>query len=158
MGTEIERKFIIKDDDWKETSSLNFEIRQGYLSTTPERTVRIRCDETRGWITIKGPPQGFVRLEYEYLIPKTDAIEILDQLCLQKQINKTRHHVLHDGNLWEVDVFHGSNAGLIVAEIELDTADTVFTKPSWVGKEVTDDHRFSNSNLCKNPISQWTDQ
>ena len=152
MATEIERKFLITGDAWRGrgTSSV---FRQGYLSTVKERTVRVAGDQ--GSITIKGITIGATRTEFEYPIPFTDADAMLDELCEQPIIEKTRHVVEFDGTIWEIDEFSGVNEGLIVAEVELDSADQEFTLPRWIGDEVTDDPRYFNANLIAHPYSEW---
>lgn len=154
MATEIERKFLITGDAWRGrgTSSV---FRQGYLSTVKERTVRVRVAGDQGSITIKGITIGATRTEFEYPIPFTDADAMLDELCEQPIIEKTRHVVEFDGTIWEIDEFAGVNEGLIVAEVELDSADQEFTLPRWIGDEVTDDPRYFNANLIAHPYSEW---
>ena len=154
MAIEIERKFLLVDDSWRQTAT-GILFRQGYLSVAPARTVRVRLEGERGKLTIKGKSQGIVRVEYEYEIPKDEAAELLDNLCLRPLIEKTRYRVEHVGQLWEIDVFHAENAGLIVAEIELETADSRFDLPDWVGAEVSADPRYFNANLVKQPYSSW---
>jgi CYTH domain-containing protein len=153
MGVEIERKFLVKRDQWPGTSNPTA-FRQGYLSRTRGCTVRVRRAGDRAFLTVKGPRAGLVRSEYEYEIPVADADEMLG-LCAPPLIDKHRHLVDHDGHTWEVDEFHGANAGLLVAEIELDGPDEAFTCPSWVGQEVTDDPRYLNANLVEHPFSEW---
>ena len=154
MATEIERKFLITGDAWRGrgTSSV---FRQGYLSTVKERTVRVRVAGDQGSITIKGITIGATRTEFEYPIPFTDAGAMLDELCEQPIIEKTRHVVEFHGTIWEIDEFAGVNEGLIVAEVELDSADQEFTLPRWIGDEVTDDPRYFNANLIAHPYSEW---
>lgn len=152
MAQEIERKFLVKAN-WQPTT-VGTRIAQGYLNRDPERTVRVRIRQNKGYLTIKGKNEGISRLEFEYEIPLAEAEQLL-LLCEQPLVEKMRY-VEHYGDFaWEVDVFSGANEGLIVAEIELPTKETVFTKPSWLGKEVSGDSRFYNSNLIKNPYKQW---
>ncbi|MEZ0388384.1 MAG: CYTH domain-containing protein [Verrucomicrobium sp.] len=153
MGVEIERKFLVKSDAWREgpTGTL---YRQGYLSRDKDRTVRVRQAGAQGFLTIKGGRSGLSRSEFEYPIPLADAQEMLT-LCLPPLIEKTRHLRTHQGFLWEIDEFHGENAGLIVAEIELPAEDTPFEKPAWVGADVSHDPRYFNSRLAEHPFSQW---
>ena len=155
MGKEIERKFLVNGDKYRENSSKTY-YKQGYLSVDKERTVRIRIAGNRGFITIKGKTTGCSRQEYEYEIPVTEAEEILDNLCLKPIIEKYRYRYIDADNIiWEIDEFMGENAGLTVAEIELPTEDSLFTKPDWIGQGVTDDARFYNSNLIRNPFKRW---
>ena len=152
VAKEIERKFLVKEN-WKPKST-GSRIAQGYLSTDPDRTVRIRIRGDKGYITVKGKNQGILRQEFEYEIPLSDA-ETMLKLCLQPIITKTRYIEEIAGCNWEVDVFAGANAGLIVAEIELSDIEANFVKPQWLGDEVSADKRFFNSNSIKNPFSQW---
>ena len=152
MAQEIERKFLVKAD-WQPTTA-GTRIAQGYLNCEPQRTVRVRIRQDKGYLTIKGKNEGISRLEFEYEIPLAEAEQLL-LLCEQPLVEKMRYVESYGGFEWEVDVFSGVNEGLIVAEIELPTKDTVFTKPSWIGKEVSGDSRFYNSNLIKNPYKEW---
>jgi adenylate cyclase len=153
MGREIERKFLVQGTDWKRLG-VSTAMRQGYLSTDPERVVRVRVEGDKAALTIKGKSAGAVRGEWEYAIPVADAEELL-ALCQRPLIEKRRYRIEHGGMLWEVDEFDGDNAGLVVAEIELQTEDQQFDKPAWVGAEVTHDARYYNANLLKNPYSNW---
>jgi CYTH domain-containing protein len=128
---------------------------QGYLSIEKLRTIRVRTACQKGFITIKGLRNGFSRPEYEYEIPLKDALEMLESLCLKPVIEKVRYKVMHNNSIWEVDVFENENAGLIIAELELDNEDARFELPDWAGEEVTSDSRYSNSNLVKNPFPTW---
>lgn len=154
MGTEIERKFLVTGDGWRDDST-STPFRQGYLSTVKERTVRVRAAGDNGWLTIKGITVGASRTEFEYVIPLDDANAMLDELCERPIIEKTRHVVDVDGTTWEIDEFSGVNQGLVVAEVELDNADETFTPPDWLGEEVTDDPRYFNANLIAHPYSEW---
>ena len=153
MGQEIERKFLVRGEDWKRLGSATA-MRQGYLSTDPERTVRVRVEGDGAVLTIKGKSVGAVRGEWEYAIPKTDAEELL-ALCPRPLVEKSRYRIEHAGMLWEVDEFHGDNAGLVVAEIELQSEDQPFDKPHWVAEEVTHDARYYNANLLRHPYTSW---
>lgn len=155
MGTEIERKFLVVGEDWRRGSTA-VPIRQGYLSSTPERTVRIRLEGGRGVLTVKGLSIGATRPEYEYAIPAADATEMLDRLCGKPLLEKTRWAVEHDGRTWHVDEFHGDNAGLVVAEIELARESEVVALPPWAGREVTGEDRYYNVNLARRPWRDWT--
>ncbi len=153
MGREIERKFLVRGENWK-LGATGTAMRQGYLSTDPERVVRVRVEGDSAALTIKGKSIGAVRGEWEYAIPKADAEELL-ALCARPLIEKRRYRIEHAGMLWEVDEFDGDNAGLIVAEIELQAEDQQFDKPQWVAQEVTQDARYYNSNLLRHPYKDW---
>ena len=154
MGTEIERKFLVTDARWQD-GAVGLHIWQGYLSTVPERTVRVRLKGERAWLTIKGSTVGASRAEYEYEIPAADARELLERHCLQPTIDKVRYTLDHAGYTWEVDVFARENAGLIVAEVELEREDEQPPLPPWVGQEVTDDPRYYNARLIAAPYTTW---
>lgn len=153
MAMEIERKFLVTGDKWKDGKAVFYS--QGYLNTEKERTVRVRIGGDGAFLTIKGPSQGASRLEFEYPIPVSDAKEIM-QLCDQPVIEKIRREITFAGMLWEVDEFLGENRGLVVAEIELESEQQAFQKPAWVGEEVTSLSRYSNSSLTRHPYSRWT--
>jgi CYTH domain-containing protein len=154
VGIEIERKFLVQDDRWRDLGH-GVPYRQGYLSTVKERTVRVRVVGDRGTLTIKGVTVGATRAEYEYPIPVFDAQAMLDGLCEQPIIEKQRHVIEHAGLIWEVDEFEGVNAGLVVAEVELDSEDQEIELPSWIGDEVTGDIRYFNANLIAHPYPTW---
>lgn len=154
MGTEIEKKFLLANDDWRELGSGN-PYCQGYLNRERGLTVRVRIVNDRGVLTIKGPSDGASRLEYEYEIPVDEAREMLDKFCHKPLIEKTRYKIEYAGFTWEVDEFKGDNEGLVFAEIELDEEGQDFEKPPWIGKEVTGDSRYYNANLVHNPYSIW---
>lgn len=154
MATEIERKFLVKDDSWRGLGP-GSRYRQGYLSTDPERTVRARVVAGKGYLTIKGKTVNAARAEYEYSIPVQDAEAILDELCQRPLIEKTRYQIDYQGLVWEVDEFEGENAGLVIAEVELASADQAVSLPGWIGEEVTADPRYYNANLIANPFSRW---
>ncbi len=156
MAIEIERKFLVDLTKWK-PSSLGLRIVQGYLSSSNERVVRVRLIGEDARLTIKGTTAGISRLEYEYPIPPEDAREMLDRLCLRPFIDKTRYLEEFAGRTWEIDVFHGDNEGLVVAEIELSDEGAKVDSPPWAGKEVSEDRRYSNSNLSKRPWPAWRD-
>lgn len=157
MGVEIERKFLPANDGWRGQGTPT-RMRQGYLVADPVRTVRVRIEGERAVITIKGQSTGATRGEWEYEIPVPDATELLDGLCEQPQVEKIRHRIEHAGHTWEVDEFLGENAGLVVAEIELDAEDETFALPPWIGREVTGDKRYYNSSLIRRPYAQWKDE
>ena len=153
MGLEIERKFLVTGDGWRQVEPTYF--CQGYLSRDKHRTVRVRIAGDQGVLTIKGLNVGAVRPEVEYQIPVADAEEML-KLCEQPLIEKNRYVVGFAGNHWEVDEFLGENLGLVVAEIELESESQSFEKPDWVGEEVTEDPRYFNSRLAAEPYSTWS--
>lgn len=154
MPLEIERKFVVTTNEWRTLVSRSYTIKQGYLNLAPERTVRVRVKEDEAFITIKGKSIGITRAEFEYEIPVKEAEQLLE-LCEGVIILKTRHEVVFEHKLWEVDVFEGENTGLIMAEIELTAEEENFKTPAWVGKEVSTDSRYYNSNLVKNPFANW---
>jgi len=154
MPQEIERKFLVRNEDWC-VPGTGIVYRQGYLCTVPERTVRVRLVRDQGFLTVKGVTVGAARAEYEYEIPAGEAAEMLDELCERPLIEKTRFRVEHHGMVWEIDRFAGDNAGLIIAEVELEEEDQVVVLPDWVGKEVTGDRRYYNANLITEPFSEW---
>jgi len=154
MSVEIERKFLVKGTAWKALGE-GTAIRQGYLSTNPDRVVRVRIEGTSATMTIKGRSIGATRREWEYAIPLADADELLSGLCERPLIEKTRTRISHDGMVWEIDEFFGENLGLVVAEIELQSEDQAFSKPDWIAEEVTHDARYFNSTLLKHPFTSW---
>jgi adenylate cyclase len=154
MGVEIERKFLVTNEDWR-TQGEPVLLRQGYLSSHPERVVRVRIEGDRAVMTIKSKNTGASRGEWEYPLPMQDAAEFLDKLCEQPIIEKYRRRIRFGGFTWEVDEFLGVNAGLVVAEIELPSEDTQFDKPAWAGEEVTHDRRYYNSALVAQPYTSW---
>ena len=154
MGKEIERKFLVKKDIWRPKSKGSL-YRQGYLSAVKERVVRVRVARDKGFLTVKGITKGFSRLEFEYEIPIKDAYQMLDTVCERPLIEKTRYREEHKGMIWEIDVFLGDNQGLVLAEVELESETQQFSLPDWIGEEVSEDPRYFNVNLLKNPFSQW---
>lgn len=155
MAREIERKFLVAPDQWSPGATAGVRIRQGYLSTDPARIVRVRAAGDRAFVTIKGATSGIERAEFEYPVPPADAEWMLDHLCQRPLIEKTRYRVPFDGRTWEVDVFAGENAGLIIAEIELPSADAHPNLPPWVGAEVSHDPRYFNAALVAHPYRTW---
>ncbi|MGA9638335.1 CYTH domain-containing protein [Flavobacterium sp.] len=153
---EIERKYLVLSDDFKKESFSQKRIKQGYLSAVPERTVRIRIKEDKAFLTIKGLSNetGMSRFEWEKEIPVNEAEKLL-LLCEKGIIDKTRFEVKRNKHIFEVDEFYGENEGLIMAEIELTSENEFFEKPDWLGQEVTNDKRYYNSYLSKNPFSKW---
>ncbi|MGD2081759.1 MAG: CYTH domain-containing protein [Chromatiales bacterium] len=156
MGTEIERKFLVTSDAWRRAVSSETHYVQGYLSTSERASVRVRVGAGQAFLNIKSGRSSIRRLEYEYPIPFADALEIMDEVIELPVIDKTRYEVRHGGHLWEVDVFAGANAGLVVAEVELAHEDEPFERPQWVGEEVSEDPRYLNINLVHRPFSEWS--
>ena len=154
MALEIERKFKVANAGWRDTVTRSTSLRQGYLSTKPEATVRVRLENGVGTLTIKSKTRGISRSEFEYDIPNSEATQLL-QLCEGPLIEKIRHLVIIGEHTWEIDEFIGDNQGLIIAEIELSSEDESFEKPAWLSKEVSDDARYYNSSLVNHPYSQW---
>lgn len=157
MSYEIERKFLVSDDGWRGAADDGARMRQGYLAGGTWGSVRVRLSGAVAHLNIKGATVGATRREFEYAIPTADAEVLLDELCSGPLIEKTRYRVRHAGHLWEVDVFAGDNAGLVVAEIELDAADEAFDKPAWLGDEVTDEPRYYNVSLVEHPFNRWNE-
>lgn len=155
MGVEIERKFLVVHDSWKSQVVSATRIVQGYLAHTDATTVRVRIKGERAYITIKGTSTGISRSEYEYEIPVADAEAMLAEMAQGPVIDKVRHLIAVDGHTWELDVFAGENAGLVMAEIELDADTADFTVPEWAGLDVSDDSRYYNVNLATNPFRNW---
>lgn len=156
MPNEIERKFLVKGEQWRSLSAGTV-YRQGYIATKKGTTVRVRLVGNQGYLTIKGITQGISRAEYEYLIPAAEAQEMLNTLCEPPLIEKTRYKIAIAGLIWEVDEFAGENQGLIVAEVELTDANQIIELPDWIGKEVSDDLRYYNVNLTQHPYSKWSE-
>nr|WP_294773915.1 CYTH domain-containing protein [uncultured Flavobacterium sp.] len=153
---EIERKFLVLSDDFINESFSQKRIVQGYLSSNPERTVRVRVKGDKGFLTIKGKSNanGTTRLEWEREISLIDA-ETLLTICESGIIDKVRYEVKVGNHVYEIDIFSGENQGLIMAEIELESESEIFEKPNWLGKEVTNDERYYNAYLSKNPFTTW---
>jgi adenylate cyclase len=155
MATEIERKFLLRNDSWRDAADAGTRFRQGYLIGAERASVRVRIEGEVANLNIKSATLGIERQEYEYPIPLDDARQLLDTLCEQPQIEKIRYHVSYGDHLWEVDVFAGANAGLVVAEVELQHADEPFAMPPWAGEEVSHDTRYYNVCLAKHPYCEW---
>lgn len=153
---EIERKFIVKNQSFKEEIHTKSIVSQGYLNSNPERTVRVRIKNDKGYLTIKGisNESGTSRYEWEKEIPLNEAVELF-KLCEKGAIEKTRHEIKYGNHTYEVDQFHGDNEGLIIAEIELSSENEKFDKPNWLGDEVTGEQRYYNSNLSILPFKEW---
>lgn len=153
MAKEIERKFLIDAEKWAKQGN-PVEMCQGYLAINGDKIIRVRIAGNNAFITIKGNLQGISRDEFEYEIPVDDARQLMN-LCEGNPVEKTRYNYLFAGKMWEIDLFHGANNGLIVAEIELNSEDEPFEKPSWIGEEVSTDSKYYNFNLSQNPFTNW---
>lgn len=164
MAIEIERKFLVKPGAWRPRDG-GSHIQQGYLNSQGGLTVRVRIERSEAGssdpanatatLAIKGPTAGISRLEFQYPLPLQDAVVMLDSLCDGAVIDKHRYRELHGKHVWEIDVFHGDNEGLIVAEVELGSEDEELSLPQWVGQEVSRDPRYANSSLLRNPFKDW---
>ncbi|TCV97510.1 adenylate cyclase [Luteibacter rhizovicinus] len=164
MGVEIERKFLLANDSWRDVVQRSEHIAQGYLVSaaairagTARSSVRVRRSGDGAWLNIKSVTLGIERQEYEYPIPLVDALQLLADLC-DGSVEKIRHHVVVDGTLFEIDEFTGANVGLIVAEVELPSIDAAFPRPSWLGREVSNDARYYNVNLIEHPFARWEEE
>jgi len=155
MGTEIEHKFLIVNNDWRKDADEGIHIIQAYMGSNEKSSVRIRINGDLANLNIKSKTLGIQRSEYEYAIPIEEAKEMLESLCDKPYIEKTRFHVMHDSHQWEIDVFAGDNRGLIVAELELESVDEAFTLPDWAGDDVSDDPRYYNICLVSHPYKDW---
>lgn len=153
MAYEIERKFLVKNQTWQADATKKY-YKQGYLAREGT-VVRVRIAGEKAFLTIKGKSNGISRVEYEYEIPLSDAHELLDNLCEKPLIEKYRYMIDYQGFTWEIDEFLGENEGLIVAEIELESENQNFPMPDWLGEEVSQDGRYYNANLVKNPYKNW---
>lgn len=155
MAVEIEHKYLVESDLWNSVVPNKIvNIKQGYLSSDPNVSVRVRVLDDKGFVTVKGKTLGAKRLEFEYEIPLVDAEQMLREFG-QRCVEKKRHYVLIENKIWEVDVFEGLNEGLIIAEIELTSEDERYFKPDWVTLDITQDYKYSNSNLAIHPYSTW---
>jgi adenylate cyclase len=154
MALEIERKFLVVGFSWRSETVDSSRMNQGYLCIDPRVTVRVRVEELHAHLTVKGKTEHATRDEFEYEIPRADAVELLNRLCVAR-VAKVRHRVPFSGLVWEIDEFEELNDGLIVAEIELSHPDQPVDLPTWAGTEVTDDPRYYNSNLARSPYCTW---
>ncbi len=161
MGIEIERKFRVANDGWRAAAGRVQPMAQGYLNDlaaveggAQKASVRVRIEGDRAFLNLKSRQPGHTRQEFDYPIPVDDARQLL-ALCTGGLVEKNRHYVEHEGHLWEVDEFLGENAGLVVAELELDSADEAYVRPGWLGAEVTDVTRYYNLALAERPYSRW---
>ena len=159
MGQEIERKYLLKNMQWKNLVTRSVQMTQGYFPSSSV-TVRVRIAGNDAFLTIKGKSdEFFVRSEFEYSIPVSDAKKMLEEFCADRVVDKIRHYVPAGGGLvWEIDEYLGANAGLFTAEIELPSADTVYTVPDWVGEDVSSIPAYSNGSLSKRPYSTWQEK
>jgi adenylate cyclase len=157
MAVEIERKFLVRNDSWRDAVTRSATFKQGYVVTGSREkgSVRVRVTDDEAWLNLKSVTRGIQRLEFEYPLPLQDAMQILDSLCESPIIEKTRYYIDFEGHTWEVDVFEGENKGLVVAEVELDSVNESLSLPEWVGSEVTDDVRYYNACLVKHPFNAW---
>jgi len=160
MAIEIEHKFLLSSDDWRQTVDHSQRMGQAYLASDSSVTVRTRIAGEHAWLTLKGRPsgrteKGLAQLEFEYEIPVSDAVEIISELADSGVIDKTRHTLQHAGHEWVIDEFHGDNEGLIVAEIELESETEEFKVPDWAGPNVTADYRYRNKFLAHTPYKDW---
>ncbi|WP_126454766.1 CYTH domain-containing protein [Sulfuriflexus mobilis] len=155
MGIEIERKFLLRNDDWRAAADAGTRMRQGYFAGPQRASIRVRIEGESANLNIKSAELGIRRLEFEYPVPLVEAEQMLDGLCEGPLVEKTRYRLVYAGFTWEVDVFAGDNAGLVVAEIELPTEDSAFEKPDWLGEEVSADPRYYNVSLVTHPYCDW---
>jgi len=160
MAREIERKFLLREDSWRRGAGPGVALRQGYLNDVTadsgsRASVRVRVAGERGWLNIKSVTLDIERLEFEYEIPVEDARQLLDALCGGRVVDKTRFRVRHAAHVWEIDVFHGLNEGLVVAELELGARDEPYERPPWLGEEISGDARYYNVSLARNPFCVW---
>jgi len=155
MALEIERKFLLRNDDWRRDADAGRQFRQGYLIGARQASVRVRREGDKAFLNIKSMTLGVSRQEYQYPIPVAEAEEMLATLCELPLVEKTRYCVRHANHVWEIDVFAGANAGLVVAEVELKSEQERIELPTWAGVEVSDDPRYYNVNLVKHPYTTW---
>jgi adenylate cyclase len=160
MATEIERKFLVTGDGWRDQADQGVRYRQGYLTSLApggeaKVSIRVRMQGSAAYLNIKSATLGIRRQEFEYPIPAADAKAMLEKLCVGAVVEKTRYHVTCQEHVWEIDVFHGDNAGLIVAELELTDEHEVFARPAWLGDEVSEDTRYYNVCLAQHPYKDW---
>ncbi len=155
MGTEIERKFLVASHDWRAVADAGTAMKQGYLAIGPPAAVRVRLEGNQAFLNIKQSTLDISRAEFEYPLPAADAEELLETLCAGRTVEKTRYCVEYGGRTWEVDVFKGLNAPLIVAEVELESTADAIELPPWAGAEVSGDPRYLNTYLSQHPFSTW---
>lgn len=155
MADEIERKFLVRNKDWRLDVIKQSRIKQGYIAVNNQCAVRVRITDTEALLSIKSSGLAISRKEYEYLIPVEDALEMMERFCPRHYVQKTRHYVRCQHKVWEVDVFEGLNQGLVVAEIELESESEAIALPDWVGQEVSGEARYLNNNLAVEPFQAW---
>ncbi len=155
MAVEIERKFLVLDQRWRAQADAGTEYQQGYLASNEKCSLRVRLEGEEAKLNIKGATLGIRRQEFEYPIPVSDCRELLNTLCTQPLLHKTRYLLPYGEHQWEIDVFHGDNKGLVVAEIELHSETEAFARPPWLGDEVSHDPRYYNVSLVKHPFKDW---
>jgi adenylate cyclase len=156
MAIEIERKFLVRDESWRDAASAGVVMRQGYLSRNAKNSTRVRIAGEKAHLNIKSATPGCVRTEYEYPLPVAEAEDVLRHLVLGAVVEKTRYYVECDGFVFEIDEFAGANRGLVLAELELKALDQEFPRPAWLGPEISDRLRYYNSELAFHPFSAWT--
>jgi hypothetical protein len=154
MGVETERKFLVQSEAWRAAARQSLGLRQGYLAIYGGTTVRVRTDGNEARVTIKGASLGLSRPEFEYVVPLSDGEELL-ALCRGRLVEKIRHRVPVGAHIWEIDEFQGANHGLLIAELELSDPDEPFSRPEWLGAEVSEDPRYLNANLSIQPYGEW---
>lgn len=157
MAVEIERKFLVRDDSWREQVERSIPMRQGYLHRDDRTAIRVRIFGDQAHLNIKASDDGIHRHEFEYPIPLADARALFEQVVQGDVLEKVRHELHFGGHRWEIDEFLGDNAPLVVAEIELASADQPFERPPWLGEEVSSDPRYYNANLAAHPFGRWAD-
>ncbi|RAL24875.1 hypothetical protein DL240_01310 [Lujinxingia litoralis] len=157
MGVEIERKFLVQNNAWRPQTTHSQPMAQGYVSSSPQHTVRVRVAGEQAYLTLKGPVYGVSRAEFEYEVPVAEARQMLGLFCQGRRLEKVRHRVVVGRHTWEIDEFSGENQGLIVAEIELSAPDEDFERPEWLGEEVSGQARYYNSQLVAHPYSGWSE-
>lgn len=155
MAIEIERKFLVTDETWRSAADAGRRMSQGYLTRGDGPSIRIRVAGDDAWLNVKQPVSLTVRREYEYPVPLNDALELMQHACVGGRVEKTRYRVPSGPHVFEVDVFHGDNEGLVVAEVELSREDEVFERPAWLGEDVSEDPRYLNQRLAKMPYACW---
>ena len=158
MAIEIERKFLVSDFTWRDACEKSVSMSQGYFATTGKASIRVRISDNKAYLNIKSTDSLIEREEFEYEIPQNDGKRMLSTLCIDEQIEKSRHYVPYADNLWLIDEFHGLNSGLIVAEIELGNPTDNIEKPPWIGDEITQFVRFYNHFLVRHPYSSWSEE
>ncbi len=155
MAIEIERKFLLRNNDWQALEHTSAYYQQAYFCNTAKVSVRIRMSNAKAWVSFKSTTLEISRFEYEYEVPLNEAKQMMDEFSEGSIISKTRYFVPVESHIWEIDVFEGDNQGLVVAEIELQHTDEDFFKPAWIGEEVSKDMRYFNSNLVTYPFKDW---